>query len=194
MPRLCREEAEDGKKLLELLEVVQPDIILMDIKMPNLDGILTTRIVQDVYPKVKVIALTMYDTDDSIVAMLEAGATGYLLKNTNRNKMVDAITDVYLGKRGYDKIISDKLIELISKRKFSHNKSTELQELNAIEIEIITLLCKSYSAKEIADILKMSYRTIEGYKARLLTKFDVKNSTGLIISAIKNRLVRIEDL
>lgn len=187
-------EAGNGEQLLELLEQKTPDIILMDIKMPEMDGMTATRIIMDKFPSVKVIALTMYDNDDSIIGMLEAGATGYLLKNANRSEMIDAIQDVYIGKRGYDKFINDKLIELISKRKFNPNKSQDLQELNAIEVQIITLLCKTYSAKEIANILKMSFRTVEGYKSRLLTKFDVRNTTGIVVYALKNRLVRMEDL
>ncbi len=187
-------EAENGQALLDLLEENTPDIILMDIKMPEMDGITTTRVIQDKFPEVKVIALTMYDNDDSIIGMLEAGASGYLLKNSNRAEMIDAIQDVHTGKRGYDKIINSKIVELVSKRKFSPNKNQDLQELNATEVQIVTLLCKTYSAKEIADILKMSVRTVEGYKSRLLTKFDVKNTMALVIYAIKNRLVRIEDL
>jgi DNA-binding NarL/FixJ family response regulator len=187
-------EADNGLALLELLEQKTPDIVLMDIKMPEMDGVTTTRIIQDKYPDVKIIALTMYDNDDSIIGMLEAGASGYLLKNTNRSEMVEAIHDVFVGKRGYDKFINTKIVELISKRKYSLNKGQDLQELNAIEIQIITLLCKTYSAKEIADILKMSYRTVEGYKSRLLTKFEARNTTGIVIYALKNRLVRIEDI
>lgn len=188
------EQFENGFDLLQYLESHSVDIVLMDIKMPVMNGINATKEIINKYPDTKVIALTMYDNDNSLIDMLQAGATGYLLKNENYHEIISVINDVYDGKKAYCKKVHAKILELISKNKYHPHTKTKNEDLSPLELEIIKLICKSYSAKEIADILKMSFRTIEGYKSKILAKFDVKSATGVVVYAIKNKLVDINDL
>lgn len=185
---------ENGAELLQFLESNTVDIVLMDIKMPILNGISTTMEILNKYQETKVIALTMYDNDNSLIDMLQAGATGYLLKNDNYLEIISVINDVYDGKKAYCKKVHSKILEIISKNKYHPHSKTKNDEISPLELEIIKLICRSYSAKEIADILKMSFRTIEGYKSKILTKFDVKSTIGIVVYAIKNKLVDINDI
>jgi two-component system response regulator NreC len=185
---------ENGLELLKYLENNRVDIVLMDIKMPLMNGIIATQQILHKKMETKVIALTMYDNDNSLIDMLTAGASGYLLKNENFSEIISVINDVYDGKKAYSKKVHTKILELISKDKYHpHSKGGNI-DISPLELEIIKLICKSFSAKEIAEILKMSFRTIEGYKSRILTKFDVKSTTGIVVHAIKNKLVDINDL
>ena len=186
-------QAENGKALLALLEFMRPDVILMDIKMPEMDGVRATREIIQQDPTMKVVALTMYDNDDAIISMLEAGASGYLLKDVDSLEMIKIIKEVHEGRKAYCKLINHRIIELLSGNKYKPQNSPLPHELSPVELEIIKLICQSYSTKEIAEILKLSFRTIEGYKSRLLTKMEAKNTTGMVIYAIRHKLVRIED-
>lgn len=187
-------QAENGKVLLGLLRDISADIILMDINMPEMNGIQATRELLKIYPETKVIALTMYDNDDTILDMIEAGAQGYILKNADYNEIVDVVRKVNDGEKAYCKLINHKIIELLTKNRYRKYSQVAQAELTALEFDIIRMTCQSYSAKEIAEILKMNFRTIEGHKSRLLARYDVKNAAGLVVHAIKHKLVRLEDL
>lgn len=185
---------ENGLEILHFLKNNVVDVILMDIKMPEMDGISATRSIMSFNNNAKVIALTMFDNDSSLIDMLHAGASGYLLKNADYSEIISAIYDVYDGKKTYSKKVHSKILQLISQNKYHPHSKSKNEDISAVELEIIKLICKSYSAKEIANILKMSFRTIEGYKSKILTKFDVKSTTGVVVHAIKNNLVDINDL
>lgn len=184
---------ENGKELLTFLKSNPVDIILMDVSMPVLDGVQTTKQIASDYPDVKVIALTMYDTDSVILDILLAGASGYLLKNTSFDEMLDSIYRVYDGNKAYSRSIYHRIVELMGENRLSHREAEKSNEFNETEIQIIRLLSQCYSAREIGEILGISDRTIEGYKARLLLKLDVKNATGIVIMALKRRLITLND-
>lgn len=185
-------EAENGKELLDLVEKHQPQVVITDIKMPLMDGIEVAKKITEKYPTIGVIALSMFDEDDLIIDMLEAGAKGYLLKNADKEKILEAIRVVYEGNPYYCHTTSNKLTQMIAKSKHNPYKKRKPIEFSEKEIEIIQLICKSLTNKEIGEKLFMSTRTVEGYRLRIMEKMDVKNPVGLVLFALKTGLVKLE--
>jgi DNA-binding NarL/FixJ family response regulator len=181
-------EAEDGKELIEKIKTFLPDVVITDIKMPRMDGIAATRHITEHYPSIGIIALTMFDEDDLIIDMMEAGAKGYLLKNADKNEMVDAIKSVYTQEPYYCKHTSQRLAQMVAKSKFNPYKQAAKPEFNEREVEIICFICDGLTNKEIAGRIFLSVRTVEGLRMKILEKMNVKNTAGIIIYAIKNNL------
>jgi two-component system response regulator NreC len=182
-------QAENGRELISLVNKVHPDVIMTDVKMPVMDGIEATRSLLAQYPDLKIIALSMFDEENLIVDMLEAGAKGYLLKNADKQEILDAIHSVYEDKNYYCHHTSSKLASLISKSKFNPYKKKEPASFTEREIEIIRLICQQLTAQEIADKVFLSKRTVEGHRTRILEKMNVKNTAGVVIYALKHRIV-----
>ena len=183
-------EAGNGKELLTKLIHEQPDVILMDIKMPEMDGIEATEIVIDRYPDVKVIMLTMHDDEQFITHMVDLGAHGYLLKNADVTELELAIHKVM--KQGYyfnDKVSEVLLTSLIGKKAKMDKKKKNGLNLSKREHEVLQLICEGFTNSEIAEKLFLSTRTVEGYRYKLCDKVGVKNTAGLVRYAIKNGLV-----
>ncbi len=184
-------EAENGRELVKLAGILKPDIIITDIKMPVMDGIEATRILKASYPQIGVIAISMFDDENLIVDMMEAGARGYLLKNAHKNEIFDAIKTVHDEKTYYCHHTSAKLARMIASSKFNPFKKNEKAEFTDKEMEVIQMICKEYSNKEIAAEMCLSVRTVEGYREKIQEKMDVKNVAGVVIYAIKNDLFKI---
>lgn len=182
-------QAENGRKLAGMVSELQPDIVMTDVKMPVMDGIAATRFLLTQYPQLKIIALSMFDEENLIVDMLEAGAKGYLLKNADKQEILDAIESVYEDKTYYCRHTSSRLISLISKSKFNPYKKREPLAFTDRETEIIRLICQQLTAQEIADKVFLSKRTVEGHRTRILEKMNVKNTAGVVIYALKHRIV-----
>lgn len=184
---------ENGKELIEFMGGHTVEIVLMDVNMPILNGIKSTRVISERFPETKVVALTMYDNDSTIIDMLVAGASGYLLKNSGFSEILEVIHNVYSGNKAYTKAIYHRILELIKQKKYVLKEHENRNEFNETEIRIIKCLAKGYTAREMGEILKISERTIEGYKSRLLTKLDVKNSTSIVVMALKLNLIILDD-
>lgn len=184
-------EAENGRRLLELVEEEKPDVVVTDIKMPIMDGIEAAKKIHEQFPDTGVIGLSMFDEDDLIIDMLEAGAKGYLLKNSNKEQIGEAIRTVYNGDPYYCKTTSHKLTQMIAKSKFNPYKKKEKIEFTEREIEIVELVCKEMSNKEIAEKLFLSIRTVEGLRLKISEKMNVKNPVGMVIYALKNGLTKL---
>lgn len=184
-------EAENGKDLVKLALQLNPDVILTDIKMPGMDGVEATRELVAAKPGISIIALSMFDEDNLIIDMLEAGAKGYLLKNANKEEIMEAIRAVSKDKNYYCKNTSEKLLQLIAKSKFNPYKKITKPQFSEKEITVIGLVCDQYSNKEIAEKLNLSIRTIEGYRERIEEKMDVHNTAGIVVYAIKNGIYKI---
>jgi DNA-binding NarL/FixJ family response regulator len=187
-------QAADGEELLQLVGEVRPDIVLTDIKMPRLDGIAATRILLQRYPGLKIIALSMYEEDDLIVEMLEAGARGYLLKNADKKEIMEAVLTVSEGHIFYCRHTTAHLASLIVKSKFDARKKACESVFTDREKDIIRLICRQHTAQEIGDRLYLSKRTVEGYRTRILEKMDVKNTAGVVIFALKHHLIGEGDI
>lgn len=184
-------EAQNGVELIQLVNEHEPDVILTDIKMPVMDGIDAVKKIIATNKDAAIICLSMFDEDDLVLDMIEAGARGYLLKNSDKAEILDAITTVYNGKYYYSKSTSQKMINLIAKSRVNANSKQTKPEFSEREIEIIQLICNERSNKEIGDELFLSSRTVEGYRQRIMEKMDVKNSVGLVVYALKNGIVKL---
>jgi len=181
-------EAATGKAFLHLLNSVVPDVVFMDIKMPELNGIdATTEAVQR-YPNMKVIALSMFGEEEYLQKMINAGAVGFLLKNSSIQEIENAIRLVMDGKNCY----SNELLGYFTNKYISKNmdESSNVQ-LTRRELEVLDLVAKSMSNQEIADKLFVSKRTVDGHKANLIQKTGSKNIVDLLIYALKAGLVKI---
>ncbi len=187
-------QASNGRELIQLAMDKKPDIVLTDIKMPFLDGIGACRLLLQQNPNIKIIALSMFEEEDLIVEMLEAGAKGYLLKNADKKEILEAILTVSEGNIFYCKHTSARLASLIVKSKFDPQKKKSSDLFTERERQIIQLICRQHTAQEIGEQLFISKRTVEGYRTRILEKMEVKNTAGVVVFALKHNLIREEDV
>ena len=184
-------QAANGKELIELTGQHQPDVIITDIKMPVMDGIQASKLILKNQPDVKIIALSMFDEETLIVDMLEAGAKGYLLKNAHKDEIIAAVEAVYNDQTYYCNHTSRKLTKMIADSSFNPNRRPVKPELSEKEINVMRLVCQEFSNKEIASQLKLSVRTIEGYREKIQEKINARNTAGIVVYAIKNRIYQV---
>jgi DNA-binding NarL/FixJ family response regulator len=183
-------EAENGDILLKLLEIVKPDLILMDINMPILNGIDATKFIATHFNDIKVIALTMNDERSSIMEMMDAGANGYILKSADREEIMKAINTVMNGDDYYCKRVESSIINLIeTKSSTKHYK--KLISFNDKEIKIINFLCEELNSDEIAKEMYLSKKTIDGIRIKIKNDLNVRNSIGIVKYAIRNGIFKI---
>ncbi|MBL7751352.1 MAG: response regulator transcription factor [Chitinophagaceae bacterium] len=183
------QEAEHGDDLLAGLKESEPDVILMDLRMPGKDGIETTKIVSKQYPHIRIIILTMYEDERFVYHMMENGANGYLLKNAEPQEIRKAIMDVH--EKGY--YLNNFVNRILLKRSHSRNKvipslNNEIT-LSDKERDVLRFICMEFTAQEIAQKMEISPRTVEAIKDRLMERFGSKNTAGLVFFAVKNNLV-----
>ena len=182
-------EASNGQEFLDLLKDHQPDIVLIDIEMPVMNGIEATERALKTHPDLKMIALTMFNEDEYIQSMIDSGVKGFLLKNINKETLDKAIQTVLNGGNYY----SEELFNFFTKQvsKVDERSKVDIVKFTRREKEILQLVCEGLSNKEIADILFVSERTVVGHKTNLLQKTGCKNTISLMSYAIKNKLVVI---
>jgi DNA-binding NarL/FixJ family response regulator len=175
-------EAENGQELLDNLPTApeQPDVILMDLRMPLKDGIETTKVIARQYPNIHVIALTMYEDERFVSHMMEIGANGYLLKSADPSEIKKAIMEVM--SKGYYLKKSHARVKVVP----SLNNEITLSDR---ERDVIKYICMEFTAHEIAQKLEVSPRTVEAIKDRLMERFGAKNTAGLVFFAVKNNLI-----
>ncbi len=187
-------EAENGKELIDFISNTEekPDIILMDLKMPEINGVEATKIIHKKHPEIKIIALTSFDGKSFITNMIDVGASSYLLKNTSPKMVVHTINEVSDKGFYYDekvlKIIHENIISSSGKRIKS---DLDKKLLSKREIDVLELICDQYTTAEIADKLFISPRTVEGHRNNLLLKTQSKNVAGLVIYGIQKKLIEI---
>jgi len=184
-------EAENGKELLEVVDRELPDVVIVDIKMPIMDGVEACKQIKRKYPDMKIIALSMFNDDNLIVDMLEAGAKGYLLKNTNKPELLNAAKAVYEGSTYYCSATSDKLTKMIADSRFNPYKHKPVQKFTSRELDIIRLICEQNTNKEIAVKLRLSRRTVESHREKIQEKTNSRNTVGVVIYALKNKICEL---
>jgi DNA-binding NarL/FixJ family response regulator len=185
-------EAADGEQLIEVARRLKPDVVVTDIKMPKMDGLEATKILSAEFPNMGIIALSMIDEESQIIDMMEAGAKGYLLKNAHKKEIIEAIKAVNENHIYYCNGTSAKLSRMIAKSdKILFNKRVSKPDLSQKEIDVILLICQEKTNKEIADQLNLSIRTIEGYRDRIFEKIGARNSAGVVVYAIRNKIYDI---
>lgn len=182
-------DGENGEELIRYLksEEKHPDIILMDIRMPVLDGVEASKIIQEQFPDVKIIILSSIDSERFVEILVRYGASSYLLKNCDPKQLIQTINQVYENGLFFDSGMMNIIINSRKGKKFSSSYN-----LSKREVEILQLLCKQMSTREIADKLCLSERTVEGHRKNMLDKTGSKNSIGLILWGIKNEILLVE--
>ena len=184
-------EAENGQELIDNLPTVAetPDVILMDLRMPQKDGIETTKVVAKQYPHIHIIALTMYEDERFVSHMMEIGANGYLLKSADPAEIKKAIMEVM--SKGY--YLNNFVNRILLKKSHARQKVaptiTSEITLSDREREVVKYICMEFTAHEIAQKLEVSPRTVEAIKDRLMERFGSKNTAGLVFFAVKNNLI-----
>ena len=184
-------EAGDGEEAFQNLKKQKVDVILMDISMPVRNGVETTKLIKSKSPEVKVLALTMYDDDHYVVDMLDAGASGYLLKNTGRAELINAIQTVAAGDSYLSKEASDRLVaHIIRSRNSIAKKNDDEIPITQREMQVLKLIAQELSSKEIAQMLFISQRTVDTHRGNLLLKLGLKNTASLVNYAISKGFVK----
>lgn len=190
-------EANNGAELLQQMEDVTPDVILMDLKMPVMDGVATTQHLKKHQPEIKIILLSMYNEERLINHMMEIGANGYLLKDEEPEIVEEAIRTVMQKDFFFNEYVSRALLKGMKGVKgkpttpsasFSSNAAINLSKR---ELEVLQLICEELTTAEIANKLFISVRTVEGHRKKLVEKTGVKNMAGLVIYAMKSGLVEV---
>lgn len=185
-------ECSNGKQLIEKIDKNnQPDVILMDISMPEMDGFEATLWLKKNFPLINVVALSMYDDENAIIRMIKNGARGYILKDTNPNELKQAIDSVMTKGFYYSDLVSGRLVHSIRDDDEENGKSKTKQVLDLSEkdIKFLKLVCTEMTYKEIAVQMNLSPRTIDGYRDELFEKLGAKSRVGLVLFAIKNGIV-----
>lgn len=183
-------EAANGQALVELTQSLDPDLLIVDIGMPILNGIDAVRQIKAMGLRARVIALSMHSEDAIIIKMLEAGAMGYLDKNTSKEELFEAIDSVVVHNRVYFPASTNKhMLDLLSNSTYKPFPDEALTFTDR-ELEVIQLVCLEFSNKEIANQLQLSQRTIETHRARIMERMNVKSVAGLVAYAYSNGLIK----
>lgn len=186
-------EASDGEEAVQLAGKLRPDVVIMDIAMPKLNGIEATKQIKERYPATAVLILTAYDDDQYVFALLEAGAAGYLLKNVRGRELIDATRAVCAGESVLHPTIAHKVIErLISAGKPDEKRIAE--PLSERELEVLKLAARGISNKDVAEELSLSVRTVQAHLGNIFNKLGVGSRTEAVLHALKKGWVSLEDL
>jgi DNA-binding NarL/FixJ family response regulator len=181
-------ESENGMQLLNLLKHVKPDVILLDIQMPIMDGLTTLPEIKKLYPDVKVIMLSMHNDHSMITRMMEIGANSYLTKDSDSETIYQAIRTCYADDFFFNDLTNKALLNGLRNKRAPEPEPAEVQ-LSEKEITILKLMCDEKSTKEIADMVDLSPRTVEAIRDKLKSKTGTKSMAGLVMYAIKAGIV-----
>jgi DNA-binding NarL/FixJ family response regulator len=181
-------EAADGEIFLQMIKTYHPDLVLMDIEMPKVNGIEATTAALEQYPELKIMALSMFGDEEYFQKMIDAGVCGFLLKNSDFSEVKKAISNVVQGNNYFTEEILYKLVNRFKSRTPVPEPSLSLSDR---EQEVLLLICKGLSNQEIAEQLFISKRTVDHHRASLLTKTNTRNAASLVIYAIKNKMIEV---
>lgn len=184
-------QAENGIEALDKIEKVEPDLVLLDINMPIMDGLNCAKHITEKFPNVKILTLTMLNEQEHIKNMLAAGAGGYILKSSGREELITAINTVMAGNTFFSEEVKDLIMMDMIKRKTSSGKIVgEPIPLTPREIDVLQLIVDEYTNLEIAEKLFISVRTVDAHRRNLLEKTGSRNTAGLVKYALENDLVK----
>jgi len=181
-------EADSGVKVKNLLQDLSVDVIVMDINMPEMNGIATTKLVKDQNPEIKILALTMSSDDSHIRQMVQAGASGYIMKSAGRDELTKAIQEVMEGKHYFSDQATHSIMMDLVKNKGKSSAPDPIHITNR-ELEVLQMIVKEHTNHEIADKLYISPRTVDAHRRNLLQKTGARNTAGLVKYAFQNGLV-----
>jgi len=179
-------DAENGEHLRQMLtKHTLPQVILMDINMPVMDGYAATKWIKENYPQIKVLALSMFEDDKAVIRMIKSGASGYVLKESKPRELFEAIKIINEKGVFINEMVSGKLLRSVSDK-------DQAPELSKKELEFLKLCCSELTYKEIADQMFVSPRTVDNYREALFLKLNLKSRTGLVLYAIQNEIFKFE--
>jgi len=182
-------DAANGREVLRLAQQLHPDVVVMDIAMPELNGVEATQQMHDAYPSTQVLILSMHSTTEHIFRALQAGARGYLLKDSAGAEVVDAVRVVHAGRRYLSQKIAATVIDdYIAER----HRASPLESLSSRERQILQLVAEGKSSAEIAAILFLSPKTVDTYRSRLMHKLDIGDLPSLVKFAIQHGVIQLE--
>lgn len=182
-------EAEDGQQGVELIEKLKPDIALMDIRLPKLNGIAVVRRIKETAPHTKALMLSAYDDDDYILALMEIGAWGYLLKTTKTDVLIEAIRSVHAGEPVLDPAVAARVARLWASHNIESSGKKTTGQLSSRELEILELAARGLRNKDIATQLNLSVRTVEGHFASIFNKLNLSSRVEAIMYALSQNLI-----
>lgn len=185
-------EADNGQDFLDNLKKLEllPDILLMDMEMPGMDGMELNEKLQQQYPSIKVIVLSVHDSERLTARMIQAGACGYLFKNCNKEELISAIRNVFNNGFYITPVVLKAIQSPVSKGSITNFQSIPI-DLSQREREVLILICEEYSNAEIAEKLFISVRTVDGHRNNLLAKTGCHNTAGLVLFAVKHRIFKV---
>lgn len=188
-------EASDGGELISFLKEskIHPDIIVMDLKMPVLNGVEATKIIHKDFPEIKIIALTSYNSKSFVANMINVGAVSYLIKNATPQELLTTIREVAAKGFYYDEFVMQNIHDNVLNSKITRSHF-DTNFLSSRELEVLKLICEQKNTAEIAEKLFISPRTVEGHRNNLLLKTECKNVAGLVVYAIQNEIISLGDL
>lgn len=184
-------EADNGLKLLEILKTSIPDVIILDIDMPVMNGFEATEKIVKQYPKANILVLSMHGDQEHYSQLVKAGAKGFVLKTSGKHELENAINSVAQGESFFSSELLRKIIIDLSNPAHKQNGDFVKIDFTDRELEVLTLLCTGLTVSEIAEKLFLSVKTIEAHRSKLILKTETKNTIGLILFAIKNKIVTI---
>jgi DNA-binding NarL/FixJ family response regulator len=182
-------EAADGRSGIRLTLSQKPDLVLMDLSMPKMNGFEAIREIKKTEPDIKIIALTVHNTEEYILMTLQAGADGYVLKDATHDELIMAIRQVLSGKRFLSPSVSGKVIEGYLEGKKNTHFTSPMDSLTHREREVLKLIAEGHKNKDVAEFLCISLKTVEKHRANLMRKLDLHNTSALTLYAVKKGLV-----
>lgn len=180
-----------GNEVFERMPLDRPDVILLDINLPGMNGLEVCQKLNKEYPEVKVLALSMHNEESFVMEILKYGAQGYILKNTGKKELIHAIETIYAGQSYFSEEVTETIMKsLVNQRSGTKKSSTLAPKISRREKDVLELIVKEYTTQEIADTLFISLKTVESHRRSLLTKLNVRNTAGLVRVAIENQLTK----
>ncbi|NOT36720.1 MAG: response regulator transcription factor [Saprospiraceae bacterium] len=184
------DRCSSGDEVIPMLEKNKPDVILLDINLPVINGIDLSKLITKEHPGTKILVLSMYNEGSFVTEILKNGAKGYILKNTDRLELVKAIETLALGENYYSKEITEILMnKILKKNPVKKSNSFMIPKISRREKEILELIVKEYTTQEIADALFISQKTVESHRGNLISKLNVRNTAGLVRASIQHKLL-----
>jgi two-component system, NarL family, response regulator LiaR len=187
-------DAYDGEEAVSLARQLSPDVIVMDLEMPKLNGIEATRVIKVENPAIQILALTVYNDSEHILKALEAGAAGYVIKTTPGDRLVKAIRAVMDGDSVFSEGVIEKLVKHSLRYPLEHKTPNIVNTLNARELQIFKLASKGMKNKEIAQDLDLNLRTVKGYLTNIYAKLNVSSRTEALVVGLRNGLLNDNDI